>query len=270
MTTPTIGMDFGDEFALERAVELAAEHGLPCVDVRLDDDALDLETYDEETVEAIRSTCEDNEISLGLHTLSAVNTAALTPIVEDGVEAYLRRFVDIAALVDADRVIVHAGYHFKTDEDARREASIERLDDLATYAEEKDVLLVLENMNPEPEDAEVHYLCSTLDDCKTYFEALDSPNVRWAFNPPHANLQAAGVEGFLDEFGIDRCEEVRLNDNRGVREEHLFPGEGTIDFEALFERLQAAGYDGHYVIALWSIEDMIDGIEYLEARFPDA
>jgi sugar phosphate isomerase/epimerase len=35
---------------------------------------------------------------------------------------------------------------------------------------------------------------------------------------------------------------VRLNDNTGDYEVHLVPGEGTIDFGALFAKLSALGY----------------------------
>ena len=43
--------------------------------------------------------------------------------------------------------------------------------------------------------------------------------------------------------------ELRLTDNTGEYEIHLAPGEGTIDFKALFERLESAGYAKHYAVA---------------------
>jgi sugar phosphate isomerase/epimerase len=62
-----------------------------------------------------------------------------------------------------------------------------------------------------------------------------------------------------------RSGEVRRADNRGDKEEHLQPGEGTIDFKAMFEAIAGAGYGGHYVLAFGSIEDMKQGREYLVA-----
>jgi sugar phosphate isomerase/epimerase len=56
---------------------------------------------------------------------------------------------------------------------------------------------------------------------------------------------------------------VRLADNRGDVEEHLQPGEGTIDFKAMFDQIEGAGYRKHYMMAFGSIDDMKRGREYL-------
>ena len=58
-----------------------------------------------------------------------------------------------------------------------------------------------------------------------------------------------------------RCGEVRLADCRGTHEEHLKPGEGTIDFPAMFAAIEASGYRGHYMQAFGSLDDMLEGRE---------
>jgi sugar phosphate isomerase/epimerase len=65
--------------------------------------------------------------------------------------------------------------------------------------------------------------------------------------------------------GLDmkRCGEVRLADCRGTHEEHLRPGEGTIDFPALFAAIEKSGYRGHYMQAFGSLEDMLKGRQTL-------
>lgn len=268
MTTTTVppefGIDLSSDYTLEGAVEWAIDNDVDYVDVRLTE-RIDPAQYDQEEFDRIRRLCDSHAVSLGLHTLSAVNTAAFTPHVAEAVREYLFAYIDIAANVDADRTIVHAGYHFTADEERRREASLQRLERLIERAESRDVTLLLENMNPEPANAEVQYLCSELGDVERYFDRLASPNLRWAFNPPHAHLHESGIDGFMDALDLDICREVRLNDNRGIREEHLVPGEGTIDFEHLFDRLERAGYEGPYTVAVGSPEDAVRAIEYLEA-----
>ena len=56
---------------------------------------------------------------------------------------------------------------------------------------------------------------------------------------------------------------MRLADNRGEVEEHLQPGDGTIDFKAMFDQIEGAGYRKHYMMAFGSIDDMKRGREYL-------
>jgi sugar phosphate isomerase/epimerase len=101
-------------------------------------------------------------------------------------------------------------------------------------------------------------------ECQYYFDAIDSPHLRWAFTVNHAALVPEGIDGFLDQMGLARCEEVRLADSHGRYEEHLFPGDGQIDFRHLFRRIeQDPQFHGHYMCAFGSLEVMLTGRTYL-------
>ena len=63
---------------------------------------------------------------------------------------------------------------------------------------------------------------------------------------------------------------MRLADCFGTVEEHLRPGEGNIDFGAMFRQLEAKGFEGHYMNQFGSLQDMLDGREYLVARADEA
>ncbi len=158
---------------------------------------------------------------MGLHTLSAVNMAEYAPYLAEAADHYLHAYIDIAKALDAGWVEVHAGYHFTSDVAQRKVAGLERLKRAVGYAEEQGVLLLLENLNWEPEHAEVHYLAHNLVECQYYFDAIDSPNLRWAFTVNHAALVPEGIDGFIDQMGLARCEEVRLADSHGRYEDHF-------------------------------------------------
>ena len=66
-----------------------------------------------------------------------------------------------------------------------------------------------------------------------------------------------GWAGFLNAFGVDNIGQVRINDNNGDYEIHLVPGEGTIDFDALFKRLNAMGYEGWFSLGFGNAADKI-------------
>jgi sugar phosphate isomerase/epimerase len=102
-----------------------------------------------------------------------------------------------------------------------------------------------------------------VEECRSYFEAISSEHFGWAFTANHANLVPEGISGFLDAFGIDRIGEVRLADNLGKNEVHLKPGDGNIDFAALFKRLESSGYDKYYTMAFGSMEDKLEAREML-------
>ena len=261
-----IGVDIGRRAKLEDGLAWAAVNEVFYVDIQLDSGANAIETFDETRCESVKEMCQSHNIHLGLHTLSGVNMAEYSYLFRQAADDYLRGYIDMAIRLDAEWIVVHAGFHFTADYEQRKQASLERLQRASSYAEDKGVHLLLENMNREPEDAEVNYLGYSLEECLFYFENLRSANLHWTFTINHATLVPEGIDGFLDTFGIDRMREVRVADNLGDKEHHMFPGEGSIDFRSLFSRLEGMGYTGHYTNGFGTLDDMIRGRDYLVAE----
>ena len=264
-----MGFDAGG-MRLEEALEWATHHGFHHIDFNADQPPNHLDTWDAARVRAIRQCCERADIHLGLHTLSAVNVAEFSPCVSEAVDAYLRGNIDVAQRLGCEWLVVHAGFHFSNNVEARQAAALEHLRRAVTYAERTGARLLLENLNFEPATAEVHYLAHTVAECRYYFDAIASPHFGWAFTVNHAHLVPEGIDGFLDAFGITRIGEVRLADNMGDREVHLNPGQGNIDCAALFQRLEVSSYQHHYMMAFGSLADKLAGRDYFTACWPES
>jgi sugar phosphate isomerase/epimerase len=258
-----IGIDLGRSIALEDGVAWAARNGVFYVDAQADIAPNALESFDAERTARIAEACERHGLQLGLHTLSAVNIAEISPFVRQAVDQYLHAYIDLAAQLKAHWVVVHGGYHFTSDLALRKRASLDRLQRAVAYAEKRQVVLLLENLNGEPERAEVHYMPDTLADTIDYFQHIGSAHLQWAFTINHAHYDPIGIKGFIDGMDMSRCAEVRLADNNGLYEVHLAPGCGTVDFVDMFRRVEAAGFQGHYMCGWGSIQDMLTGREYL-------
>jgi len=255
-----IGVDIGRKLKLEDAIDWAVNHGVRFIDIELDTGANAFTRFDAVRSAAVRDACERAGVQLGLHTSSAVNVAEYAPLVSNAADFYLRAYVDAAAKLGAGWVVVHAGFHFGSDQAERMEAGLERLRRTADYAETEGVMLLLENLNKEPAEAEVHYLAHTLEEWRWYYERIDSPALGLAFTANHAHLVPEGVSGFVEAMPMGRVREVRLADClRNGGEQHLRPGEGDFDFADLFARLDARGFAGHYMAAFGSLEDMLAG-----------
>ncbi|HET6305822.1 MAG TPA: sugar phosphate isomerase/epimerase family protein [Rhodopila sp.] len=253
-----IGIDVGRKLKVEEAVGWAVDHGVGIIDIQLDTGANAVTRLDAGRCAAIRRSCERGGVRLGLHTLSAVNVAEYAPLVAEAVDAYLRAYIDAAERLGAGWIVVHAGFHFSADVAERMQAGLERLRRAADHAERAGVVLLLENLNKEPADAEVHYLAHTIAEWRWFYEALDSPALQLSFTANHAHLVPEGVEGFMAAMPLERVREVRLADCfRNGKEEHLPPGQGDFDFPELFRALEGNGYTGHYMNAFGSLEDML-------------
>jgi sugar phosphate isomerase/epimerase len=173
-----IGIDFGRRMRIEEAIEWAARHQVRFIDMQLDTGDNRVDAIDDARAAAIRAQAERAGVTLGLHTLSAVNVAEYSPFLSDAVDAYMRAYIDVAPKLGAAWIVVHAGYHFTADVKPRREAGLERLKRMVEHAEKRGALLLLENLNKEPADAEVHYLAHTIEEWRYYYEAIHSPDCR--------------------------------------------------------------------------------------------
>ena len=259
-----IGIDIGRKLSLEDAVAWAATHDVRFVDLQLDTGANALGTIDKPRAAALRATCDRHGIHLGLHTSSAVNVAEYAPYVGDAITQYLTAYVDAAILLGAEWIVMHAGFHFTSDREERIAAGCERLQRVVGYAEKKGAMILLENLNKEPQEAEVHYLAYTVEEWRHYFERIRSPAFRLSFTVNHAHLVPEGIAGFVDALDFARVEEVRLADCwRNGHEVHLKPGAGDLDFGDMFRRIEGAGFRGHYMNAFGSLDDMLESRDVL-------
>jgi sugar phosphate isomerase/epimerase len=258
-----IGVDVSRRLKLEDAIAWAARSGLRHFDIQLDTGENALPKWDAKRCAAVRKLLDKHGIALGLHTNSAVNVAEYSPHVSDAVTEYLKRYVDLVIKLGASWTEMHAGYHFTKDKKARMEAGKERLKRVVAHAEKKKALVLLENLNKEPEEAEVHYLAHTVEEWQYYWD-IKSPSFKLCFTANHAHLVPEGVEGFVKALDFKRVGEVRLADTyRNGHEVHLTPGDGNLDFGAMFKAIEGAGYRGYYTNAFTSLDAMVAARPYL-------
>ncbi|HEV7264459.1 MAG TPA: TIM barrel protein [Falsiroseomonas sp.] len=252
-----IGVDVGRRLKLEDAIAWAAENKVRHIDIQLDTGANAVNTFDADRARGIRAALEKHHVHLGLHTLSAVNVAEYSPFLSEAVDSYMKAYIDAMPMLGAGSIVVHAGYHFTADVEMRMKVGLDRLKRMVDYAEKKGALLLLENLNKEPVDAEVHYLAHTPEEWRYYYDAIDSRAFALSFTANHAHLLPEGVEGFLAQIPLERVVEVRLADCwRNGHEQHLIPGEGDFDFGDMFRRIESMGFKGHYMNAFGTLEDM--------------
>jgi sugar phosphate isomerase/epimerase len=251
---------------LEDGLAWAAEHDFHFIDFGADHGANALSTWDDQRIRTVHQLCEQHDLHLGIHTLSAVNVAEFSPYMSEAVDAYLRANIDLGARLGVDHVITHAGLHQSSELELRKHASLEHLQRGTAYAERQGVTLLLENLNIEPDNAEVHYMGAMVEELQEYFAAIPSPHLRWAFSANHMHLQPGDFDSFVDALGVDRIGLVLVADNRGTVEEHLLPGQGTMDFARLFRRLEGDGYRGPYMLTFGNRQQKLAGRNYLLAQ----
>ena len=126
---------------------------------------------------------------------------------------------------------------------------IDAIAKLVDYAEEKDVILAVENHDDIP---------ATIPECERFREKIKSPYLQFTLDGGNF-LQAC--EDPVEAFSVlaDSTAHVHLKDLKKAPEgsrqpyEYCVLGEGVIDSLGCIAKLKEAGYDGYY-----SIEDQVE------------
>jgi sugar phosphate isomerase/epimerase len=182
---------------------------------------------------------ESRDMGLVIHLPTFVLTADLT----DGIRrASVREMIaglDLAAEMAAEKVVLHPSAISGLGPlviDLARDLARKSLAEILAHAEKRGIRVCLENMFPR---------YRSFFEPGHFTEALDCyPNLEMTLDTGHANIDDAGrsrIFQFIRRFG-DRIGHLHASDNGGSRDEHLAPGQGTIDFPAVVKALTAAGY----------------------------
>ena len=143
--------------------------------------------------------------------------------------------IELASVIDADKVVVHASDHLNGDggERARRmERARGVLRELSTVASEYGIVLALENLPPE-------YLGESPEEIVSLLDGIDRATVGVCFDSGHANLR-----GHFAEYAsalLPLAVHTHLHDNDGSGDQHKFPGDGNIDWHAFMTTYRVLG-----------------------------
>ena len=157
---------------VEEAIRWGVEHRFTRIDFNADSPPNYPGTFTPERVVLIRDLCARHGVTLGIHTLSAVNMAEITPVMNAAADEYLRQNFDLAAQLGASYVICHGGFHFGDDREARFQVAIDRMRRATEWAEARGIDIYFENHNKEPDEAEIHYLPRDVAETRRFFDAI--------------------------------------------------------------------------------------------------
>src|SRR5712692_3891425 len=146
----------------------------------------------------------------------------------------LKRVIDVADDLPYARLILHMGGSRETADPRKRDAAFSTLEHLVLHAHHAGVTICVENTTSEMGDP--NYLRAFVDETRL-------TGLRFNFDIGHANLAELPKNERLEKSLSplrDLISSVHLHDNRGEKDEHLPPYDGTVDWPAAIKILQSA------------------------------
>jgi sugar phosphate isomerase/epimerase len=139
----------------------------------------------------------------------------------------MKRALETAEHIPFSNLIVHLGERTDTWTPRSIEYAITALEHLGAFAHPLGVRLLVENLLSEP---------TTPEHLVTILEMGRLDNVGACLDLGHAHITVSVAEA-IATLG-KRIGTVHVHDNHGVKDEHLWPGDGTIDWAATVEALK--------------------------------
>ena len=140
----------------------------------------------------------------------------------------VKRAIEAAEHLPFGHMVVHLGEQTDYWSQRTMEYALTALEHLGAFARPLGVRLLVENLVSE---------ATTPEHLMMVLQMGHLDNVGVCLDLGHAHI-TVGVREAIATFG-DRIASVHVHDNHGMRDEHLWPGDGTIDWAAAAEGLKA-------------------------------
>jgi sugar phosphate isomerase/epimerase len=141
----------------------------------------------------------------------------------------IKRAIEVAEYAPFKFLIQHIGKSDEYDDPRKFENALSAIEHLRAFARPLGVSLLLENI---PNDL------ATPEKLKEIIKLLRYEDLGVCFDVGHAHLMSSVHQA----FGIleDRIRSTHIHDNKRDKDSHLWPGDGTIDWEQTMQSLRSA------------------------------
>jgi sugar phosphate isomerase/epimerase len=179
-----------------------------------------------------------------------VNISADDIMVREAILKRIETSIDWVSQLDERILVFHPGNFTALERvlpDSGWKHNLESIKRIFTYAENMGVEALLENV-PEP----FPYIMKSVNDF-IHFEEEYGSNFGMVLDIAHAKLREETID-FINKFP-NQIRHVHVSDNKGISDEHLPIGTGSIDWNESMKALRESGYIG------WITIESYTGIE---------
>lgn len=160
------------------------------------------------------------------------------------------RALEVAVRLGCTHFVVHPSarkYGKKEDYEKAKSLLMKSVEAIVKKAEDHGVTMSIENMLAPPDGFRVGTKVSEL---KEIIAALRGGEVGICLDTGHANYNGLEVAEEAKEAG-DLLTALHVNDNDGRGDQHMVPGEGTIDWPKFIEALKDVNYNGVFMLEIY-------------------
>ncbi len=181
-----------------------------------------------------------------------------------GARKKLKRILDNLLQLGVNKLVLHPGEHrpdnnFKAKEMLKHSA--ESLNILLEHIEKREQMLCVENTLP-------HHIGGRLSEL-IWLDEQTGKKFSFTLDTSHAALGGQLISEYVNYFG-NRLRHTHLSDNFGKNDDHLTPGDGSLDFPPLLHMISQRSFLDYWMLEVLrapGIERLEDLIVYSRDKF---
>lgn len=243
---------------VERLIQYGARH----IELMIDGQGWDdVRGRMEETADLLR----EKPVTYTVHMpVWDVNLTCQNHVMREAVKELIRESIVFASRLKASYVVIHPGFNRCPLFDRERAKDIARksLFELLEFNKRYGMLLLVENVGVNGSSL------FTPDEFTAFLDDMPS-ETGYLLDVGHANVNHWDICKMITDLR-GRLYAVHLHDNHGRADEHLPMGEGTVDWDSVFEAVRGTGGGLHLVLeydAGTPLEKLAEGKKMLEQAF---
>lgn len=206
--------------------------------------ALDLVT--DETIRKIRNKIKESNLTVTIHApIRDINISSLNYGSRNEAVRQIKQAIDFAESVGVNIVVMHPGKNSskKDPVELTMELFYESMSKIVKYAEEKEIYLALEHM----ERRNGEYILEA-EEILEVISMFNSKYLKITFDIAHCNTVTKDIVKFYKKIR-EHVIHIHVSDNNGYGSKtHMKIGDGSINFEEIFNELKNDGYSNSIII----------------------
>lgn len=153
------------------------------------------------------------------------------------------RSMEVASLLGIKHIIVHP-VHISEDEEVDFRENVKFYNSLIPYIQKYSVKVATENMYGRNRDGYYPLACGTAESFVRLMDALDERYFVACLDIGHCGMVGQKPADMIRALGKKYLHALHVHDNDNLRDAHIFPFNGTVDWFGVTAALAEIDYDG--------------------------
>ncbi|MEW6222057.1 MAG: sugar phosphate isomerase/epimerase [Candidatus Hadarchaeota archaeon] len=241
--------------SVEDSVRMIAELGADCVEVIYDVPHF-MHDHDPRQLGGLKELVNSYGLEPSVHSCFwDLNPASHYPEVEEFALKRVKRSIEACERLGGRVVVVHPGRaaipELEWFMETARKKCMKFFDECAAFARDRGVKVAIENIGLP------FFVCSSPEELGDIVDGRDGLGITLDIGHAYRRIKSAGVQNPEEKVAEiiarlrNKITHIHFHDNHGESDEHLIPGEGSIDFRPIVGAIKGINYKGLVVVELF-------------------